>query len=107
MTSRDFVYWLQGYFEVRDASKPGPETLSPEQVAIIKAHLAMVFKHEIDPALGTPEHMAILQKIHDVLPPQKAEQLSRALEEIEELGRKVADIEKLPRAVDPHQRFTC
>jgi len=87
MKAESFCYWLQGYFEVRDASKPGPETLSPEQVAIIKAHLAMVFKHEIDPSLGTPEHVSALQELHD----------------------RVEAIEQAPARtpIDPHQRYTC
>lgn len=46
MTSRDFCYLLQGYFELTGTDRTLP--LSAEQVAIIKAHLAMVFVHEID-----------------------------------------------------------
>lgn len=65
MTSRDFCYWLQGYFEVRAESKPGPEALLPEQVDLIKRHLALVFVHEIDPSQGGPAHQEELQKVHD------------------------------------------
>ena len=46
MTSRDFVYWLQGFFEVSGAT-----TLTSEQSAVIKNHLNLVFKHEIDPGI--------------------------------------------------------
>lgn len=46
MTSRDFVYWLQGFFEISDA-----ETITKEQITIIKNHLNLVFYHEIDPDL--------------------------------------------------------
>jgi hypothetical protein len=34
---KSFCYWLQGYFEL------GGENLSPQQVQIIKDHLALVF----------------------------------------------------------------
>ncbi len=44
MNSIDFCYWLQGYFEVSKA-----EDLTPEQTEIVKSHLDLVFKHEIDP----------------------------------------------------------
>jgi len=45
MTSRDFCYWLQGYFEISKAS-----TLSEEQTQDVRNHLNMVFIHEIDPS---------------------------------------------------------
>lgn len=49
MTSRDFVYWLQGYLEI--ASQPGTVvSLDATQVACIARHLSMVFVHEIDPS---------------------------------------------------------
>jgi hypothetical protein len=44
MNSVDFCYWLQGYFEIS-----GSKELSTEQVEIVKNHLHLVFKHEIDP----------------------------------------------------------
>lgn len=45
MTSRDFCYWLQGFFEIG-----GIEALTAKQTEIVQRHLALVFKHEIDPA---------------------------------------------------------
>lgn len=60
MTSRDFVYWLQGYFELTSANLP----LSIEQTEIIRRHLNMVFKHEIDPSAGSAEHQAELSDLH-------------------------------------------
>lgn len=57
MTSRDFCYWLQGYFELS-----GTKSVSPEEVANIKKHLAMVFHHEIDPSFG--KNKPALDKIH-------------------------------------------
>lgn len=42
MTARDFVYWLQGYFELGG----GADGLSRDQVKMVKDHLGLVFKHE-------------------------------------------------------------
>lgn len=60
MKSRDFCYWLQGYFEL--SSKDG---LTKEQVDIIRAHLAMVFIHEIDPSFPQNQQ-AQLNEAHDL-----------------------------------------
>lgn len=59
MTSRDFCYWLQGYFELS-----GSSGLSMEQSDIVRKHLALVFVHEIDPSAGPPAHQAKLDAIH-------------------------------------------
>jgi hypothetical protein len=59
MTSREFCYWLQGYFEINGT----PASLSPEKVDMIRRHLALVFHHEIDPSYGGDQ--AQLQAIHD------------------------------------------
>lgn len=59
MTSRDFCYWLQGFFEV-SATK----ALTPEQGDVVQKHLALVFKHEIDPSMGGPEKQKALDSIH-------------------------------------------
>jgi hypothetical protein len=61
MTSRDFCYWLQGFFELNEVSS---ELLTAHQLKVIKAHLAMVFLHEIDPSAGPPEHQAKLDAAH-------------------------------------------
>ncbi len=68
MTSRDFCFWLQGFFELGSAGDlpaTGPESLTASQTAQVKAHLALVFKHEIDPSCGAPDVQAELQRIHD------------------------------------------
>ena len=59
MTSRDFCYWLMGYFEIT-----GNTGLGEKQSEIVKRHLDVVFKHEIDPSYGTPEQVKALGKIH-------------------------------------------
>ncbi len=65
MKSRDFCFWLQGFFEITEA-KEGPVVgLSPSQVHALKQHLALVFKHEIDPSQGDTAHQAELNKIHN------------------------------------------
>ncbi len=61
MQSRDFCYWLQGYFEINGAHA---DTLSSRQIETIKSHLSLVFVHEIDPAMGDAKHQAKLNTIH-------------------------------------------
>lgn len=63
MTSRDFCYWLQGFFEI---TNPQPQELSKLQIAMIRRYLALVFKHEIDPSI--PDPTGELQAIHDGKP---------------------------------------
>jgi len=59
MTSRDFAYWLQGFFEISNTS-----SITPEQTKMIKNHLNLVFKHEIDPSMGDEKHQQELNTIH-------------------------------------------
>jgi hypothetical protein len=62
MESKDFCYWLQGFFELSEPNKP----LTTEQVQIIKNHLKLVFLYEIDPSYSKDETVqAIFQNIHD------------------------------------------
>jgi hypothetical protein len=67
MTSRDFCYWLQGFFEIQAAGLPSQRDagLEADQVKMIKAHLDMVFAHEIDPSMGSKEHQDLLTRIHE------------------------------------------
>lgn len=60
MTSRDFCYWLQGVFEVVN-----PTELNSQQTDLIKRHLNLVFKHEIDPSMGNEAHQKELNEIHN------------------------------------------
>lgn len=59
MTSRDFCFWLQGFFEITEEAG-----MNVKQADIIKAHLAMVFVHEIDPSMGKPAHQSALNDLH-------------------------------------------
>jgi len=60
MTARDFCYWLQGYIELQGAHAKIDEA----QLACIRNHLALVFKHDID----TPDPTGELQATHDGKP---------------------------------------
>ena len=70
MTSRDFCYWLQGYFEIdrfnrtNDSGQTVASCFSAEQTECIQKHLAMVFKHEIDTSMGDERARQILSAIH-------------------------------------------
>jgi hypothetical protein len=86
MTSRDFCYWLQGYFELGKS----PEGLSCAQVEAIKKHLALVFVHEIDPSAGPPEHQAKLDAIH-----------APTTDEIADLKKQIEDLKNRPPSYSP------
>jgi len=60
MKARDFCYWLQGYFELREQNL----AITAQQANTIKNHLSLVFKHDIDPSMGGPEHQAELNAAH-------------------------------------------
>lgn len=64
MKAVEFCYWLQGYFELSNLPPEGM-SLTAEQVAAIRNHLALVFKHDIDPKAGPPEYQQELQVLHD------------------------------------------
>lgn len=55
MTSRDFAFWLQGYFELLDPKmEAAPFPLGPAQVKSIRDHLQLVFTHDINPPKPAP-----------------------------------------------------
>lgn len=57
MQSRDFVFWLQGLFELH------PEVvttgLTPHQTALVKQHLGLVFKHDAEIDQAACEHVTL------------------------------------------------
>ncbi len=53
MKSRDFAFWLQGFFELS-----GGEQITPEQAKLIKVHLGLVFAH--DPDIAAKPHQTSL-----------------------------------------------
>lgn len=60
MKATEFVYWLQGLFELSDV-----KSLNEVQTQIIKNHLKMVFFHDIDPKYGDEQHKQSLHKLHE------------------------------------------
>jgi hypothetical protein len=63
MRAEQFAFWLQGLFEIGgDQIK----TLDERQVQIIKNHLKLVFKFDIDPSFSNdPKIQEEMQKVHD------------------------------------------
>ena len=68
MNSIDFCFWLQGCFEITDT-----DSLTDEQVKIIKSHLNLVFKHEIDPLRESETTASVdeLNAAHNGVKPSK------------------------------------
>lgn len=64
MTSRDFCYWLQGFIELRDPHGDAHSGFTADQTECLRKHLALVFKHEIDPSFGNEKAQTELNKIH-------------------------------------------
>jgi len=64
MNTIDFCFWLQGYFEISNGGE-----ISKEQAEIIKNHLSLVFKHEIDPLRESETSTAVnvLNEAHSPL----------------------------------------
>ncbi len=71
MTSRDFCFWLQGFFELgaQASESRAQPTLSAAQLDCVKRHLALVFKHEIDPSMGDAAKQAALDALHHEVKP--------------------------------------
>lgn len=59
MTSRDFCFWLQGFFELT-----GEVGMSKEQTETVQRHLSLVFTHEIDPSMGGVKVQDKLNSLH-------------------------------------------
>ena len=60
MSSESFAYWLQGFFELTNVTE-----INANQTDLIKRHLNMVFKHDIDPKMGDDAHQQELNQIHN------------------------------------------
>lgn len=61
MTSRDFCFWLQGFFEINGDTNE----ITTEQSQIIQRHLSLVFAHDIDPSMGDQSVQDKLNDLHD------------------------------------------
>ena len=64
LTSRDFCYWLQGFFEITGGETP----LTAAQATMVQKHLNLVFIHEIDPTFGGKAEQDKLNTLHGNLP---------------------------------------
>lgn len=84
MTSREFCYWLQGFFELQAAGGATGLVITTGQLQCVQNHLNMVFKHEIDPSQGSPEHQAELSAAHEGSPPS-ADRPPVTVEQIKQL----------------------
>lgn len=58
MSSVQFCFWLQGFFELAN-----PREMTPAQVEMVKKHLSLVFIHEIDPSFPV-EQQEQLNNVH-------------------------------------------
>lgn len=69
MKTRDFCYWMQGFFDFKEVSQGKDRvTLTGAQIDCIRKHLNMVFVHEIDPSFGDKKHQEELTKTHEGIP---------------------------------------
>jgi hypothetical protein len=65
MTSRDFVYWLQGYFEIMDPKGQGSALpIGSVQAQCIREHLDLVFRHELSPTPPAKGDTYIVPPMH-------------------------------------------
>lgn len=62
MTTRDFMYWLQGYFD--GLLTCGRDGVGEEATAEIRSIVASHFQHVIDPQDGDSAKQDALNKIH-------------------------------------------
>jgi hypothetical protein len=56
MTTRDFCFWLQGFFEINGEDK----AMTDKQAKMVKEHLDSVFQHGVksgDVAVGPPTNI--------------------------------------------------
>lgn len=108
MTSRDFCYWLQGFFEIASTNGQLPG-LTDKQAQMVQKHLALVFKHEIDPSYGDEKHQAELNEIHNPGVPKLSEkEIKDTLQEtVNKLNEKVGKLEQRPTGYHPPPVFRC
>ncbi len=71
MQSRDFAFWLQGFFELGG----GENGLTAAQVAQIKQHLSLVFKH--DPTMEHDAPTLVPPRTIPLTPPRYHETLPK------------------------------
>jgi hypothetical protein len=82
VTSVQFAYWLQGVFELGDV-----KSFDEKQTAMIRNHLAMVFRHDIDPSAGSAAHQVELSDLHEGKPITAAEVEARIKAAVDKLPK--------------------
>ena len=100
MKATDFAYWLQGFFELREDG----EGLTARQTKLIEKHLALVFRHDIDPSQGDAKHQAELNEIHS----GEKEENAALEKEIKKIIEKAQPPKVEPySSFDPHAKIRC
>jgi len=66
MSPEQFLYWLQGFFEIQSVGVDGDiEGINPKQTRIIRDHLQLVFEKE------TPDRTIDIDKLLERIPKKK------------------------------------
>ena len=86
MNAQDFCYWLQGYFEIA-----GNNSMTDEQVAVIKEHLQLVF-NKVTTVSSKPQQI-------------DEDKLKKAIEEINKLKEKKEDVLNPWPVILPHRPY--
>lgn len=72
MTPENFVYWLNGYLELRDAGTDPRSSLDPSQVKVIKEHLKLVMTKvtpestQVRPVLPEPTKKTLYELVEEI-----------------------------------------
>lgn len=102
MDALNFVYWLQGIFEIGEVTE-----LTPKQVEIIKQHIALVLHHVEHPISGTRRlGGGLVERV--AMEPAPEEGAPSAHHVLQELGARPPWGPRIPphlRPFDPHQRI--
>lgn len=68
MTSREFCYWLQGWFELNESLPDSSKIQHNPTLDMIKNHLNLVFYHEIDKTYS--EDQKVQQEMNEIHSPE-------------------------------------
>jgi len=64
MKAENFCFWLQGFFEL--GAGQSVAGLTAEQVAQVKTHLALVFKHDPTMEHPAPQKKSLAERVRDL-----------------------------------------
>lgn len=95
ITTENFAFWLQGYFEINGTSNE----LTPMQVQIIKDHLALVFRKETPQRIrGLKSNDVLCDDYQDITPSKEAVDKLRNILESNEGGGKISFLPEDPNS---------